>query len=171
MRYFLDTEFHERPNTIELISVGIYREDGKSFYAESLDYRDEDASDWLKVNVIPHLWKNKMGVAAEWRRHPEVTGGLFRRKIIGEQIVKWIGDDTPEFWGYYADYDWVVFCWLFGAMVDLPKGWPMYCRDIKQLCDQMGNPELPKQVSTEHHALADARWNLTALSSLEAMAV
>jgi len=45
------------------------------------------------------------------------------------------GYTTPEFYGYYADYDWVVFCWLFGKMMDLPKGFPMYCRDLKQMLD------------------------------------
>jgi hypothetical protein len=34
----------------------------------------------------------------------------------------------------------------------------MYCRDVKQLCDDMGNPKLPKQDSTEHNAMADAVW-------------
>lgn len=43
-------------------------------------------------------------------------------------------------------------------MADLPKGFPMYCQDLKQWCDQLGNPELPKQASTEHNALHDALW-------------
>jgi hypothetical protein len=61
----------------------------------------------------------------------------------------------------YADYDWVVLCQLFGAMVDLPKGWPMYCRDIKQWADELGNPQLPEQGKGEHHALlAEALDNL-----------
>ena len=72
----------------------------------------------------------------------------------------------PEFWGYYADYDWVVFCWLFGSMMDLPKGWPMYCRDIKQFCDDIGNPRLPEQGKGEHHALSDAKWNKQAYDFL-----
>jgi hypothetical protein len=42
----------------------------------------------------------------------------------------------PEFYAYYADYDWVVFCSLFGTMMDLPKGFPMYCRDLKQMLDE-----------------------------------
>jgi len=43
---------------------------------------------------------------------------------------------TPiEFYAYYADYDWVVFCWLFGKMMDLPKGFPKYCSDLKQELD------------------------------------
>jgi len=46
----------------------------------------------------------------------------------------------------------------------------MYCRDIKQMADDRGNPQLPKEGKDEHHALADARWNRRAwefLSSLE----
>ena len=76
----------------------------------------------------------------------------------------------PEFWGFYADYDWVVFCQIFGTMMDLPKGWPMYCRDLKQVLDE--NPEfltahITKQGSGEHNALADARWNKQVWEFLE----
>lgn len=100
-----------------------------------------------------------------------------------EKITK--GDiiwDNPEFYAYFADYDWVVFCWLFGKMMNLPTGFPMYCKDLKQMMDdcikkswkdvedstwghtgtnlnQLKNhPDYPKQ-ENEHNALADARWN------------
>lgn len=71
--------------------------------------------------------------------------------------------NQPEFYGYYADYDWVLFCSLFGRMIDLPKGFPMYCRDLKQILDEKGihlkeHSNYPKQTS-EHDALADAKWN------------
>jgi hypothetical protein len=79
------------------------------------------------------------------------------------------GMPKPEIWAYYADYDWVVFCQLFGTMMDLPKDFPMYCRDIKQLCDDLGNPELPKQDKGEHNAIADARWNKTAYEFLRSL--
>lgn len=42
----------------------------------------------------------------------------------------------PEFYGYYCDFDWVVFCWLFGKMINLPSGFPMYCIDLKQVLDK-----------------------------------
>ena len=94
---------------------------------------------------------------------------------------QWILDyDTKDvsFYGYYCDYDWVVFCWLFGRMIDLPKGFPMYCNDLKQILDEYcelkrSKPfelkekylemlkkdiNYPKQTN-EHNALADARWN------------
>lgn len=40
-----------------------------------------------------------------------------------------------KFYADYADYDWVVFCWLFGGMNDLPKGFPYYCIDLRQILD------------------------------------
>lgn len=147
MKYFLDTEFAEKPCTIELISLGIVAEDGREFYAENLNFDPDNANQWVKDNVLTHLIGDKYAIP---------------RRFIKSLVLEFIGDDKPEFWGYYADYDWVVFCWLFGSMIDLPKGWPMYCRDIKQLCDQLGNPQLPLQDSTEHNALFDARWNRSA---------
>lgn len=41
--------------------------------------------------------------------------------------------------------DWVVFCQMFGTMLDLPNGWPMFCRDIRQFRSDKGNPQLPEQ--------------------------
>jgi hypothetical protein len=153
MKYFLDTEFIERGlgYPIELISIGIVREDGREFYAVGDWWVYAHANDWVHKNVIVHLGNHIQS----------------SRQTIAEGIKKFVGPDEPEFWGYYADYDWVVFAQLFGTMMDLPKGWPMYCRDIKQLCDSLGNPKLPEQSSTEHNALNDARWNKQAYEFLE----
>ena len=95
------------------------------------------------------------------------------------------GGSLPQFYGYYSDYDWVVFCWLFGKMIDLPIGFPMYCNDLKQILDEKAKrwlgsipqkscvfcddfdskldsikscKDYPKQTN-EHNALADAKWN------------
>lgn len=154
MKYFLDTEFCEAGahQPIQLISIGIVREDGREFYAESEEFNFLLCNKWVRENVLPHL-----------------TGQRLKLYTIAKDILVFVGDDKrPEFWGYYADYDWVVFCQIFGSMVNLPKGWPMYCRDIKQWCDSLDNPSLPddgyvmgKHITkgTEHNALADARWN------------
>jgi hypothetical protein len=153
VKYFLDTEFIERPCTIDLISIGLVCEDGREFYAESGEIDWTKASDWVLANVRPHL-----------------TGDLSSRREIADGILDFTngGYGEPEFVGYYSDYDWVVFCWLFGSMMDLPKGYPMYCIDLKQMAAEMGNPELPAQDGTEHHALADARWNKRAWEYLAA---
>lgn len=44
---------------------------------------------------------------------------------------------TPQIdlYGYYSAYDHVALCWLFGKMMDLPKGFPMYTHDLKQMLD------------------------------------
>lgn len=145
MRYYLDTEFMEAGHLfpVTLLSVGIVAEDGREFYAVNAEADRTLANDWVKTNVIPYLGSNDK---------------LLRHVDIGHAVLNFVGEEKPEFWGYYSDYDWVVFAQLFGAMIDLPSGWPMYCRDIKQWCDQLGNPTLPKQSSTEHNALYDARW-------------
>lgn len=94
---------------------------------------------------------------------------------------KSVEENNPEFYAYYGDYDWVVFCWLFGKMINLPKGFPMYALDLKQIQDEIikkswKDVELstwghigieniknvsgyPKQTD-EHNALSDAKWNL-----------
>lgn len=51
-------------------------------------------------------------------------------------IIKTEPKDKPQFYGYFADYDWVALCWLFGKMIDLPKGFPWYCYDLKQEMDR-----------------------------------
>lgn len=49
---------------------------------------------------------------------------------------------SPEFYTYYGAYDWVVFCWLFGKMIDLPRGFPMFSKDLKVMLDDKAM-ELP----------------------------
>ena len=151
MRYWFDTEFIEDGKTIELVSIGIVAEDGREYYAEPIEAipHFERADPWVKENVLVHL-----------------TGARKSRAEIAAEIVAFVGE-KPEFWAYYADYDWVVLCQLFGRMIDLPKGWPMFCRDVKQRCVDVGNPTLPKQTSTEHNALADAIWTRQAWDFLE----
>lgn len=155
MKYFLDTEFMEAGHLfpITLLSIGIVAEDGREFYAVNADADHSLANDWVKANVLP-----KLGVDHRMR-HVD----------IGHGVLSFVeaGASKPEFWGYYADYDWVVFAQLFGSMINLPKGWPMYCRDIKQYCDCMGNPKLPEQGKGEHSAIEDARWNLRAYEFLK----
>lgn len=176
MKYFFDTEFHEYKkdgvNTIELISIGIVAEDGRELYAVANEFNMEAAlaNAWLHEHVINPI----LGEFASDRPDTSPQTVLFAmgksNAEIAKSIVEFV-DETPEFYAYYADYDWVVFCWLFGRMIDLPKGFPMYCRDLKQSLDHIAhelhitpeqlktNPSYPTQ-ENEHNALDDARWNL-----------
>ena len=69
------------------------------------------------------------------------------------------GKFRPEFYGYYSDYDWVVFCWLFGKMIDLPKGFPMVCYDIKQILDEKTKSRVTKQCRLYRKQLDAVRYN------------
>lgn len=162
MRYFFDTEFLEDGKTIDLISIGIVAEDGREYYAvnEEAEWSRISREEWLRENVLPHL-PVLVIPCGDGFRTDRLDGAHWRlRDEIRRDVLAFVGDDPkPEFWAYYADYDWVVFCQLFGRMVDLPKGFPMFCRDIKQLAVHLGSPKLPEQLSGEHDALADARWN------------
>ena len=161
MIYWYDTEFIEDGKTIDLISIGIVAEDGREYYAISTEFNPKKAGDWVKENVLVHLPPRNANPAEVSPRIREEAMHWKSRSDIAAELVRFcnpLGYGKPEFWGYYSAYDHVALCQLFGTMMDLPKGWPMYTRDLKQWCDMLGNPQLPKQESSEHHALADARW-------------
>lgn len=171
MKYWLDTEFIEDGKTIDLISIGIVAEDGRELYCEVSGVDWGKASQWVLDNVKPLLWhlREDKYEANAWFRDGGV-GGLMSLEHIAREIRVFVDPTSygkPEFWGWYCDYDWVVLCQLFGTMMDLPSGWPMFCMDAKQLCHSLGNPGLDKQQG-EHNALADARWIRGACKFLEA---
>lgn len=142
MKVFFDTEFVEDGRTIDLISIGLVREDGATYYAESAECDHSRADEWVVENVLSHLQKGQAVKA---------------RARIASEIIEFCGPN-PEFYAYYADYDWVVLCQLYGRMIDLPDGWPMFCRDLQQDIDALKIGKPPKQEGAEHHALADALW-------------
>lgn len=255
MKYFFDTEFIEgfskwtfakNRHFVDLISIGIISEDGRQYYAISNEFNPDDASQWVKDNVLyPIMVENgfsknlsnlhgclsysKSAIKSVQKNYgksnkqiaqeiidfvnPNITDLIYkftRHDCWAEQFYKEefayikkhntkipetyyksgvAGDgykknaalifNQPEFYAYYADYDWVVFCSLFGTMMQLPNGFPMYCRDLKQSFDEMvenidlfkkemndterskfikEHAKYPKQ-KNEHNALADAKWN------------
>lgn len=152
MKFWFDTEFYENGKTIELISIGVVAEDNRTYYAETAKHAElANKTYWLRKNVAPHL-----------------RGMHISRKLIAKDLIAFMGE-KPEIWAYYADYDWVVLCQLFGRMIDLPPGWPMYCRDVKQLADDLGNLKLPEQKTAEHDAMADAIWTRDAWYFLQGL--
>lgn len=219
MKYFFDCEFIEgfhkplfgkKRHFIDLISIGIVCDDGRTYYAISKEYDFKKADAWVANNVILPIW---MDLPSFKQMHTRVDS--FHKyvgktnKEIAHDIVQFIhapilkqyddgmsfSDDllkqlydvqrhpAHEFYGYYSDYDWVLFCSLFGRMIDLPKGFPMYCIDLKQAIDDKAKiymdlpenfgapvslnetltyykakPNYPIQ-RNEHNALADAKWN------------
>lgn len=214
MKYFLDFEFIEgfkkplfgkRRHFIDMISVGIVCEDGRTYQAVSNEWNYNDADKWVQENVILPLYVDT--VHGDHRNHMDVDNFHWSFGKSNKQIARemyqfvcpyekaaeyadvfsvdaggegYLQTNPPEFYGHYCDYDWVLFCSLFGRMIDLPKGFPMYCIDLKQTMDSMfmmqenkyegetrleswlktvkNHPDYPKQ-KNEHSALADAEWN------------
>jgi hypothetical protein len=176
MKYFLDTEFIEgfhkpllgkRRHFIDLISIGIVSEDNRGFEFISNEYKWSDADKWVQDNVIIPLYVDK--VRGDNRNR--LSASNFHLHIgesnakIAQEIKRFVYTDKPskiQFYGYYSDYDWVLFCSLFGRMIHLPNGFPMYCYDLKQMMADKGvdssHPNCPK-LKKEHSALHDAAWN------------
>jgi hypothetical protein len=169
--YFIDTEFIEdgRRRTIDLISIGVVSADGREYYACNDDCDLSKANDWVKANVIPSLPSKHIGTnPGDPSVHPSVRDDILKwktRDAIAHDILEFCSPEkygNPIFWGEWASYDWVVFCWIFGNMIDLPKNFPMRCRDVIQWAeDHLGinAQDLPSSLETEgnHNALLGAR--------------
>ncbi len=194
---FTKAFFRKPKHFIELISVGIVASDGQSYYAISKDF-DLDRvwrNDWLRENVLQKIYnelyhKNWAYLTKEKveDKFNKVTMRYLLRKFGKEEAIiakeirffckPWtimpnlfhgLKEEKINFYGYFADYDWVLLCSLFGRMIDLPYGFPMYCRDLKQMQDEISesvgedfsvkeDSDYPIQVD-EHNALEDAKWN------------
>lgn len=173
MRIFYDTEFAEDGKTIALLSIGMVAENGDEYYAiVGDDYeavRRALRHDWLKANVIPHLpfrWLEH-GMWGWDPNHPDFGAVKPRAQIAAEVRHFILSFPDPQLWAWYAAYDHVVLCQLWGRMVDLPDGVPMFTCDLKQECVRLGNPHVPEQESGQHNALEDARHNLEIAQFLE----
>jgi hypothetical protein len=170
MKYFLDTEFYEDGSTIDLISIAVVAEDGREFYACSTEARLDRVSPWVREHVLPQLprYDDKM-----WISRSTIAQRLDRFVYTLSDPRLPMHDRGPQFWAYFADYDWVALCQLFGTMMTLPQHFPRHCMDLKQWAVQLGvNKDnvlsgWPKQEHGEHNALHDARWNAELYAFLE----
>jgi len=209
--------FGKRRHYIDLISIAIVADDGREYFAISKEYDYKDANAWVRENVILPLYTstvhgdNRNHISElDFHKSYGKSNGQIATEILQfinphmESAVPSIvrhpfyrqkhnisyehGCAQPDFYGYFADYDWVLFCSLFGTMASLPKGFPMYMRDLKQMLDagadaiihkgtagtidseiraQLSMEEKMKMIEqfpgfpvneNEHDALADARW-------------
>ncbi|MFD4912867.1 3'-5' exoribonuclease domain-containing protein [Streptomyces virginiae] len=165
-----DLEFLEDGRTIELISIGMVCDDGREYYAvkRDLPIRKIRKHPWLMENVVPGLPK----AYGDWRNHMP-QHWLFNyhdpavkpRKRIADEVTDFIRLAGPDvqLWANYGAYDYVALAQLWGRLIDLPDGVPMFTHDIQQERSRLGLAwdDLPRQESGEHNALADARHNQT----------
>jgi hypothetical protein len=175
VRIFYDCEFLEDGRTIELISIGLVADDDREYYAAASDAPWERIRkhDWLVRNVVPHLpVTGRTSLDSYLANHPnsyprpsiefvgpDLTDSRVKpRQVIANEVRDFIlATPGPELWAWYGAYDHVVLCQLWGTMMHLPEGIPMWTNDLKQECARLGDPRMPAQESGEHNALADAR--------------
>lgn len=139
MRYYIDLEFYEveKPNKvlgitvshskiIDFVSIGIISQNSDKYYAINEDsylLSLQNPPKWMKDNVISKL-------------NNDPPSAFKSVEMIKSEILNFMKDDfEPRFYGYYADYDWVVFCSIFGGMLEVPAKFPKYCVDVKQNLD------------------------------------
>lgn len=156
-RVFYDCEFIEDGQTIELVSIGAVDEDGREFYAVSTEFDPARAIPWVRANVL-----DKLPPPADpaWRSRDRIRDDLLGYLTAPGQGL--------ELWAWYAAYDHVVLCQLWGAMPALPRAVPRYTKDLRQRWDDVGRPELPPAPADQHDALADARHNLARWQAMQA---
>jgi hypothetical protein len=182
MKTFHDWEFLEMgpEEPIRPLSVGMAREDGAELYiviknTEALRLSMQKHP-WLCENVLPYLPVEMGGCFsypgydfdhedAQAIKEPALAAAMIRNFVLctGPYPSRWTQhpgmDEGPaELWGWYSAYDHVCISQMFGTMAQLPPGFPMYTRDLRQECDRLGMTDLPKMPGArEHHALDDAR--------------
>jgi len=190
MKYFFDTEFIEdfyedvfdrKRHFIELISIGIKCEDGREFYAISNEYDFDEASTWVKKNVIKPMYdelspaEQRKWRMNEFHKHFGHSKAQIAKDIQEFAMLPFVGSAKKpeiEFYAYYGAYDWIALVTLFGIMIDLPKHFPMFVHDLKQTMEEL---ELDKSwkdkhcpvPAGEHNALVDAKWNFELFKKLE----
>ena len=118
-----------------------------------------DDLEYTGIDEENHVFKFKH-TEVSWLVNKNLSSDEQTARTLLHEHTANLTNETATFYAYYADYDWVVFCWLFGRMIDLPKGFPMYCVDLKQELDTIGNPNIDHLTQdNEHNALEDAKWN------------
>jgi hypothetical protein len=176
MKIFYDTEFIEDGHTIALISIGMVAEDGRELYlVNEAIVDDEELHDricrhnWLMTNVIPHLPLRQNHGRPNHAAHAGTRGFFLLdrddNRVVSRRYIRNAVRDfilttpDPQLWAWYAAYDHVAYAQLFGTMINLPDGLPMFTCDLKQEALRLGNPRIPEQTTSQHNALADARHN------------
>ena len=167
MNYFLDTEFSHLPweDQVQLISIGIVDENGKSYYA-CLDNFDQN-------NVSTFVWENVIQFLPRKSKRKSC-------KQVKQELVDFFGENIPSnFWCVFptkkqlesfsinkkdinsvlkkfGDFDFQLMKKIFGN--DYPEHWPKKGSNLTPLYSALSKNNIPTN-NKEHDALADALWN------------
>lgn len=129
MKYFISSQYNDTISGLEMITIGILKDDDSIYYATNSEFNSLEATEEVMTNVIDNLHETKKRKSLE---------------TIASEIVKFIGDDdNPIFYGYCCAYTWTIFNRLFAhsTRVVAPSSLPTYCKDLKQIIDYCKIPK------------------------------
>ena len=161
MLIFLDTEFTDFVDT-DLISIGLTDENGREFYAELTDYRQEACNDFVCETVIPLLKQHKN----------RVEGNQF---AVAKELRNWLmfyDDGSLNCATVCYDYslDWYLMADILRLLPeeDQPDflDTRMIWGDLDQQAMDYYWAEADAFGHKPHHALYDARGNKYAYKPL-----
>ncbi len=165
MHYFLDTEFTNLPWAAfpTLISIGLDKENGETYYACLDDFERNGISDFVKQNIVPQL-----PPPAERRS----------AVIVRRELLEFISPAPLNFWSVFPDEAWMVglgvptdrageYLTKFGdfdfqlmrrLIGDLyPSTWPTQGRNLNPIIAEVEKADKIPNNECPHNALSDAQ--------------
>lgn len=166
VRYHYDWEFKENGITIKPISLGMVSDDNRELYIINTDeiraFQDRDYFSkldqtdlWLQENVFKYISEEDIEKYGYSFKHERARVAQIVYDFIMD--VDFSKEDDIQFWGYFCSYDHVCLSQLFGRMIDLPPGMPMWTNDLMTIRNGQQWPKRPAELS-HHHALMDAKF-------------
>lgn len=135
MKIFIDLEFTSLDQNARPISLGMISEDQKVFYAEFSDY-DQDRllhglSDFVRDNVLPHLWHRNRKTKEEYC--PNFYYGDLR--AVGKMAVNWINQfkEPIEIVADVGHYDFVLLLEILSKGDHIPKHIALSYHDLNSM--------------------------------------
>ncbi len=122
-KIFLDSEFTGLHRNATLISLALLADSGEEFYAEFTDYDKSQLNDWVKENVIVHLFLDGTSQSGGKQGQMHIKGDT---RVVKSALEAWLSRFGPEkdaiqVWGDCPPWDWVLFCELFGGAFGIPE--------------------------------------------------
>lgn len=146
-RVFMDWEFMEHGPNVPIIPIAVAMCDelGNSIFAVFEDIQERPVKDqieahaWLMKNVMPYL--ARVSSPGSTFRLDQTSNDVMPRRMVRNLVRDFLlmpetSGMRLELWGWYSSYDHVCLGQLFGKMIDLPAGIPMFTHDLRQRLDE-----------------------------------
>lgn len=179
MKLFFDMEFTGLTQDTTVISLGIVDENGRSIYAEYIDYDKRQVNNWIKKNVIDNTMyiKDEDIKSAMCIRNNETTC-VSDKEGNRKNLLDWLsfyGNEDIQFISDVCHYDMVLLIEvLYGHALKMPRNVCAACHDINQDIarykkvsikeafdinreELLTSKELEKIDGEKHNALYDAK--------------